>query len=65
MEINNEEVLTNVVSYLENERDNTLLDANQNMEQNNDAAKIAIAKLLLIADIIKMLENVLQSNVED
>ena len=62
MEIPHTEVLSNVVSYLENERDSTIIEANQTMEQNNDAAKIAIAKLMLIAEIIRMMENILQSN---
>lgn len=62
MYITGGEVLDNLVSHLEQERENILLETQQTMLESDEAAKIAIAKLILIADILRMIETLGTSN---
>lgn len=54
--------LNHVLNFLNQERENIILEANTTMAEDNEAAKIAIGKLLIITEVIRMIETLLQTS---
>jgi hypothetical protein len=53
--------LSHVIQFLRQERETIMYEASSTMSLDHDAAKIAIAKLLLIEEVIRMIETLLQN----
>ena len=54
--------LDHVLNFLNQERENIILEANTTMGNDDTAAKVAIGQLLLISEILRMIETLLQTS---